>query len=76
MESAPCYHRRVVLPFDDRVGLALEQRQALDAVLVTHKILQDVVRWRMVAAIVTQDEYTHDVVVPWEAGLHLVYDTT
>ena len=26
--------------------------------------------------VVVQDEFTHDVVVPWRDGLYLVYDTT
>lgn len=26
--------------------------------------------------IITQDEYTHDVLVPWRANLVLVFDTT
>jgi hypothetical protein len=25
---------------------------------------------------VVQDEYTHDVVVSWDGGRHLVFDTT
>ncbi len=66
----------MALPIDDRVGLAPAQRQALEATLAAQHILQDVVRWRMVSAVVTQDEYTHDVVVPWDGGLHLVYDST
>jgi hypothetical protein len=66
----------VPLPLRDRVGLTPAQRQALEAVLASQHILQDVVRWRMVATVVTQDEYTHDVVVPWDDGLYLVYDTT
>jgi hypothetical protein len=31
---------------------------------------------RDVSEIVTQDEYTHDVVVGWQADLFLVFDTT
>lgn len=31
---------------------------------------------RLVADIVTQDEYTHDVVVPWSERLVLVFDAT
>lgn len=31
---------------------------------------------RFVSAVVIQDEYTHDVVVPFEEGTHLVYDAT
>ena len=30
----------------------------------------------MLAEVVVQDEYTHDVVVPWGDGLWLVYDCT
>lgn len=47
------------------------------------KTLEDVIRWalaskppRVIARIVVQDEYTHDVVLPWADGLWLVYDTT
>lgn len=45
--------------------------------------LQQVVRWsfsskppRDVAAVVVQDEFSHDVVVPWVDGLVLAFDTT
>lgn len=31
---------------------------------------------QVVAEVVTQDEYTHDVIVPWRDGLVLVYDTS
>jgi hypothetical protein len=31
---------------------------------------------RLVADIVTQDEYTHDVIVPWSERLVLVFDST
>ena len=30
----------------------------------------------VVADVIVQDEFTHDVVVPWRDGLVLVYDTT
>jgi hypothetical protein len=66
----------VALPLHDRAGLTPDQRRALEAVLASQHILQDVVRWRLVTSVVVQDEYTHDVVVPWDAGLYLVYDTT
>jgi hypothetical protein len=29
-----------------------------------------------VEQIVTQDEFTHDVLIPFERGLYLVYDST
>ena len=48
--------------------------------------LKDVMNWALanpgefvphvVADVVVQDEFTHDVVVPWRDGLVLVYDTT
>ena len=46
----------------------------------THRTLEAVVRWAWangtdISDIVVQDEYTHDVVVPFEGGW-LVYDTT
>lgn len=66
----------MALPLHDRVGLRPSQRDALVAVLESQHILQDVVRWRLVASVVVQDEYTHDVVVPWDDGLYLAYDTT
>ena len=44
--------------------------------------LEQVVRWAFrqtppsdVADVVVQDEFTHDVVIPWR-GVHLVFDTT
>lgn len=47
------------------------------------RTLAKVVEWlrvqepsRLVADIVTQDEYTHDVVVPWSERLVLVFDAT
>jgi hypothetical protein len=30
----------------------------------------------VIAEVITQDEYTHDVVVPWRDGLVLVYGAT
>ena len=30
----------------------------------------------VVCDVIVQDEFTHDVVLPWQRGLHLVYDTT
>jgi hypothetical protein len=45
--------------------------------------LADVLEWarrqqppRQVSEIVTQDEYTHDVVLPFEGGHFLVFDAT
>ena len=49
--------------------------------------LRDVMSWALssrsgafipsvVAEVIVQDEFTHDVIVPWRAGLVLIYDTT
>ncbi len=51
-----------------------------------HKSLRDVLAWaatkpkedvhpQFVAEVITQDEFTHDVIVPYQ-NLFLVYDTT
>ena len=49
----------------------------------SHRTLEHVTRWALVCrpskaivAVVTQDEYTHDVVVRYAEGAYLVYDTT
>jgi hypothetical protein len=66
-----------------RVGLPADDLARLAAATAEHHTLGDVVRWaarqsppRAIVDVVTQDEYTHDVVVPLTGALHLVYDTT
>ena len=55
--------------------------------LSSQENLQDVMSWALsapqgtfiptvVAEVIVQDEFTHDVIVPWRDGLVLVYDTT
>lgn len=58
----------------------------IEAELSSQENLQDVLSWalahstdfipQVVANVVVQDEFTHDVVVPWRDRLVLVYDTT
>jgi hypothetical protein len=67
----------------DHSGLTSERRAALERELEPLRLLQDVVRWgfaksppRDVSAVVVQDEFTHDVVLPWEDERYLVFDTT
>lgn len=65
----------------DRVGLDPATLAALAAVVAEHRTLAEVVRWCGARRsppldVVTQDEYTHDVIVHYEGRLHLVYDTT
>jgi hypothetical protein len=60
-----------------------ETLASIEAVVSGQKTLEEVVRWglarkppQLVEAVVVQDEYTHDVVIPWAGGVYLVYDTT
>jgi hypothetical protein len=68
---------------DDRAGLDQEALAALTEALDGQRSLEAVVRWgldaqppRLVADVVVQDEFTHDVILPYRDGLYLVYDTT
>jgi len=71
-----------VLPITDKAGLASDVLQslarALDGVTSLHAVLQ----WAFaltppsdVREVVVQDEFTHDVVLPWRDHF-LVFDTT
>jgi hypothetical protein len=58
------------------------RRTCVDDAIPRHNTMEEVVRWglmakppRVVHSIVVQDEYTHDVVMPW-GDRFLVYDTT
>ncbi|MDC0741418.1 hypothetical protein [Polyangium mundeleinium] len=58
-------------------------RRVIESLVASQRTLEDVVRWglaltppRLVADVVVQDEYNHDVVLEHPAGVYLVYDTT
>ena len=64
-----------------------ERLAAIERELAGQQNLNDVMRWALarppgvflpsvVAEVIVQDEFTHDVIVPWRDGLVLVYDTT
>lgn len=60
-----------------------EQAHRLVAQVKRLTTLEEVIRWglrqptpRLILEIIVQDEYCHDVVMEWEGGLHLVFDTT
>ncbi len=66
----------------DRSDLSPKVLAALESIVAKHHTLGDVVAWglaeeppKLVASVVVQDEYTHDVVIDQGAGLYLVYDT-
>jgi hypothetical protein len=68
---------------ENRAGVGEMDLAMIARAVDGHRTLEDVVRWglacvppRIVADVVTQDEFTHDVVVPYGDGLYLVYDTT
>ena len=70
------------IPLIDYASLDEQTRQRLAAVIATHTSLERALNWSRtqrpplaVEAILTQDEYTHDVLIPFE-NRYLVYDTT
>jgi hypothetical protein len=67
----------------DPLGLNLAERAALEEIVQGHQALDDVFRWGRAQEpplaptdLIVQDEFTHDVILPWTRGLYLVYDTT
>jgi hypothetical protein len=71
----------------NRAGLSESSFGEIKRMVEGHKTLKDVLDWgmgqppgallpRIVSDVVVQDEYSHDVVVPWREGLVLVYATT
>lgn len=73
------------IPLHDYAGLSGPEASALRERVAAQRTLAHVLRWAAaqsppasVAEIVTQDEYTHDVVLPLDPArrLFLAYDTT
>jgi hypothetical protein len=71
------------IPLHDHAGLDVAERAALDVAIQSLRTLADVLAWSRVqtpplgvAEIVTQDEYTHDVVLASEGRPYLAFDTT
>jgi hypothetical protein len=59
-----------------------DTRRTIESEVLPLRSLEQVVRWAFsrtppseVADVIVQDEFTHDVVLPWR-GMHLVFDTT
>jgi hypothetical protein len=71
------------IPLDDHVGLDPRDRARLERTVGGHTSLERVLAWgrsleppRGIAEVLTQDEYTHDVVMAVGPDRYLVYDTT
>ena len=67
----------------DRAGITPAVLGALRDALAPNRNLGDVLTWARTLdppvtapAVITQDEYTHDVLVPWRDGLTLAFDVT
>lgn len=67
----------------DRAGLDDRRSEALAAEAGVHTTLEGVLQWALakgrevqLVEVVTQDEFTHDVVLSYSDGVWLVYDTT
>lgn len=70
-------------PLTDQAGLTAASRAELEEIVSRHDTLERVLTWakgesppRTIEEVLTQDEYTHDVILPFRHGLYLVYDTT
>ena len=71
----------------NHANLSSEAVADISGELSAQENLKDVMAWAfshprgtfipsVVAEVIVQDEFTHDVIVPWRDGLVLVYDTT
>jgi hypothetical protein len=72
-----------VIPIHDYAALTPDQRAELEAVVPLLRTLGDALEWARaqtppwsVAEIVTQDEYTHDVVLESSGRPFLAFDTS
>jgi hypothetical protein len=71
------------VPFRDYAGLEADEHARLARAVAAHQDLLDVFAWGRAqsppahpADLVRQDEFTHDVLMPWTGGRWLVYGTT
>jgi hypothetical protein len=71
------------IPLVVHAALSSRERDSIRAITRSQRTLADVVRWglavkpsRLVADVIKQDEFTQDVIVPYDDHLYLVYDTT
>jgi len=71
----------------NRANLSSAQLAQVVSEFAEHRTLTDVLTWgfkqpkgtvlpKIVADVIAQDEYSHDVIVPWRDELVIVYGTT
>ena len=71
---------------ENQSDLSPDKLREIQASVPNQENLKDMMAWAfsspgdfestVVVDVVVQDEFTHDVIVPWRDGLVLVYDTT
>ena len=73
----------MTFPIENRAGLPTGDFGRIADVLATHGSIKRAVDWMArhdpplaPAGMVTQDEFSHDILVGYPAGLWLVYDST
>jgi hypothetical protein len=71
------------VPLIDLSAMDATARDKLARAVASQTTLERALDWGrsrspplQVETILTQDEYTHDVLIPFEGGRYLVYDTT
>ena len=71
-----------MIPLIDYARLETAERDALASAIADHTTLEQALDWARtltpphgVASVLTQDEYTHDVLIPY-GSRYLVYDTS
>jgi hypothetical protein len=79
---AVALHEEAMIPLIDYARLDASERDALARAIATHTLLEQALDWartltppRAVESVLTQDEYTHDVLIPY-GNRYLVYDTS
>jgi hypothetical protein len=71
----------------NRAGLPFNEFEIIESELRNHQSLQDLSRWAqtqpegvlvpgVISRLIVQDEFSHDLVIPWRNNLYLAYGTT
>jgi hypothetical protein len=71
------------IPVENRAGLGSDEWARTAAAVARHSSIKQVVDWLAThepplapSGMVTQDEYSHDILIAYPGGLWLVYDST